>query len=166
MYDLHIKQDESGGYIVQKEEVILEQKTYGDVNEANKILSKARTKLKIARIGLLIAVISTCCLIASFVVDSPETVELAGILAGIAVLVGLVAYIVGGGIIIALKAAYKIGMFGWLVVPFPIDIITGICTFIIAILVFLFLPIIFVSMRYMEIKKEYDTVNLYISSNM
>ncbi|MCM1134766.1 MAG: hypothetical protein NC400_04240 [Clostridium sp.] len=59
----------------------------------------------------------------------------------------IVAYLFGG-LGTALSIAGKIAKWGWLVIPFPFDIITGFCTFIFAIAALVFLPIIPVRMAY------------------
>ena len=64
-------------------------------------------------------------------------------------IVGLVSYIFGG-LGTAIKMAGGIAKWGWIVVPFPYDIMTFIFSFIFAIIAFLFLPIIPVRKAYKE----------------
>ena len=64
-------------------------------------------------------------------------------------LVGLVSYIFGG-LGTAIKMAGGIAKWGWIVVPFPYDIMTFIFSFIFAIVVFICLPIIPVRKAYKE----------------
>ena len=68
----------------------------------------------------------------------------ASTLFGMSIILGLVSYILGGGIIDAVKGAAKIGKIGWLIVPFPIDLVVGLMTTVFAVLLFLCCPIIFV----------------------
>lgn len=65
------------------------------------------------------------------------------------IVAGIAAYLFGG-LGKALAIAGKIAKWGWLVIPFPFDIITGICAFIMALIVLLFVPIIPVRMAYKE----------------
>jgi len=62
---------------------------------------------------------------------------------------GLVSYIFGG-LGTAIKMAGGIAKWGWIVVPFPYDIMTFIFSFIFAICAFVFLPIIPVRKAYKE----------------
>ena len=71
------------------------------------------------------------------------------ILMSVGFIVGLVSYIFGG-LWTAIKMAGGIAKWGWIVIPFPYDIITFIFSFIFAIAVFVFLPIIPVRKAYKE----------------
>lgn len=62
---------------------------------------------------------------------------------------GLISYIFGG-LGTAIKMAGGIAKWGWIVVPFPYDIMTFIMSFIFAIFAFVFLPIIPVRKAYKE----------------
>ena len=62
---------------------------------------------------------------------------------------GLVSYIFGG-LGTAIKMAGGIAKWGWIVVPFPYDLITFGLSFIFAIIAFVFLPIIPVRKAYKE----------------
>jgi len=62
---------------------------------------------------------------------------------------GLVSYIFGG-LGTAIKMAGGIAKWGWIVVPFPYDIMTFIMSFVSAIFAFIFLPIIPVRKAYKE----------------
>lgn len=62
---------------------------------------------------------------------------------------GLVSYVFGG-FGTAVKMAGRIAKWGWCIVPFPYDILTFILAFVIAIFVFVFLPIIPVRKAYKE----------------
>ncbi|MBR6223583.1 MAG: hypothetical protein IKQ71_09105 [Lachnospiraceae bacterium] len=95
-----------------------------------------------------LATITTIILAISFMINfvSP-TIGGAGMT--FAVIGGFVAYLIGG-FGTALKMAFKIGTIGWVVVPFPYDLTTGGMTFMLAIGVFLFLPIIPINKAYKE----------------
>ncbi len=72
--------------------------------------------------------------------------EFGATLMSIGFVAGLVSYIFGG-LGTAIKMAGGIAKWGWIIVPFPYDIMTFIFSFIFAIFAFVFLPIIPVSMR-------------------
>ena len=60
---------------------------------------------------------------------------------GLGMLLSLVSYCLGG-LWTAIKAALGIAKWGWLVVPFPYDIATGVAAFAAALIVLFFVPII------------------------
>ena len=72
-----------------------------------------------------------------------------GILLGIGFLTGIASYIFGG-LLTAIKMAVGIAKWGWIIVPFPYDIMTFFMSFIFAIFAFVFLPIIPVRKAYKE----------------
>ena len=67
-------------------------------------------------------------------------------------LIGTLMFVVGmmltcvsycfGGLLSAIKGSLTIAKWGWLVVPFPYDIVTGILAFVVSIFAFFLVPII------------------------
>lgn len=98
------------------------------------------TRNQMKLIGLVASVIATVAIWAGFSMD--------GILAdvlGVIWLIGLEAgYVLAGGIKGAVGFAWKLAKFGWLIVPFPMDIMTGVFSFVVAFLIFLLCPAFFV----------------------
>lgn len=78
------------------------------------------------------------------------------LLGGLTLIIGLAltlcAYCLGG-LWTAIRAALSIAKWGWLVVPFPYDLATGLATFVIAMMVLFLLPIVPVH----KAMKEYQT---------
>ncbi len=70
-------------------------------------------------------------------------------LMAIGFIAGIVSYVFGG-LGTAIKMAGGIAKWGWLVVPFPYDIMTFFLSFFTAIYVFIFIPIIPVRKAYKE----------------
>lgn len=75
--------------------------------------------------------------------------EIGTVLMGLGFVTGLVSYIFGG-LGTAIRMAGGIAKWGWIIVPFPYDIMTFVCSFIFAIFAFVFLPIIPVRKAYKE----------------
>ena len=75
--------------------------------------------------------------------------DFGAILMVIGFVAGLVSYIFGG-LGTAIRMAGGIAKWGWIIVPFPYDILTFILSFIFAIFAFVFLPIIPVRKAYKE----------------
>lgn len=68
----------------------------------------------------------------------------------LSIMAGLLSYIFGG-LGTALKSAWKIAATGWYIIPiFPIDIFTFVITFGVAIIIFVYAPIIPVMMAYKQ----------------
>ena len=75
--------------------------------------------------------------------------DFAEIILCLGILVGMVSYLFGG-FLTAIKMSASIAKWGWLVVPFPYDIVTFMFAFMFACFAFLFLPIIPVHKAYKE----------------
>ena len=98
------------------------------------------TRNQMKLIGLVASVIAT---VASWVGFSLDGI-LADVL-GVIWLIGLEAgYVLAGGIKGDVGFAWKLAIFGWVVVPFPMDIVTGVFSFVVAFLIFLLCPAFFV----------------------
>ena len=76
---------------------------------------------------------------------------------GYGVMAGIVSYFFGG-FGTAVRMAGKIAKWGWLIVPFPYDIVTGMVSFFISIMVFIGLPIIPIRKAYKEQMMDAETV--------
>lgn len=81
-----------------------------------------------------------------------------------AALPAIPAYLIGGGIGKAVKAAWKITKIGWFLIPvFPADVLLAIAFFILSLFVFFYLPIIFVGLNYVEHKRAYNAAQAYLA---
>lgn len=81
--------------------------------------------------------------------------DIGGVIALLGMVAGIASYVFGG-LGKALSIAGKIAKWGWIVIPFPYDILTGICAFVAAIMALLFLPIIPVRMAYKERQRQME----------
>lgn len=75
--------------------------------------------------------------------------DFTGIIICLGMLIGMVSYLFGG-LLTAIKMAGGIAKWGWIVVPFPYDLVTFVLAFMFAVIAFLFLPIIPVHKAYKE----------------
>ena len=103
-------------------------------------------RLKIAQ---YIALGATALSVLGFCLNTMAGLSFGMTLMGIGFMVGLVSYIFGG-LGTAIKMALKIAKWGWIVIPFPYEVTTGIISFVFAIVAFTFLPIIPVRKAYKE----------------
>ncbi|WP_027216282.1 hypothetical protein [Butyrivibrio fibrisolvens] len=70
----------------------------------------------------------------------------------------ITAYTLTGGLDMVFGIAKKIAFFGWIILPFPIDIVTGIATFLLALFLFAAFPIVFAVICWLRIQKETKSI--------
>ena len=140
---------------------LFENVTFNDAAYAKDIRDKSAAKLEKLKIALIIAAIATICSIIAFKFSKHEA--LSNVFFVIAVVGAIASYILGGGINIAIKWALKIGKIGWFILPFPIDIATGLFAILFSLLSFFFLPVIFVALNYYQANKDYKAAEEYLS---
>lgn len=157
--------------MARKQEPLFTQMEFNNAQYAMDIKTKCEAKLVRIKLGLKIAIGAQIAW-ASFMTPIPDSLPepLPEIIMGLT-LVSTAAYIVGGGLGSAFKSTWrvakKIGWFGWLCVPFPMDIFTGIMftlmAFCIPPLFFLFLPLALVYGNYKQVKMDFDAAEEYLN---
>ncbi len=123
------------------------------VNSTGSASSAAQRKLARVRIGFIVSIIGTLAFVICFI-NSSSNVELSDAMLFVAFICSIVSYILAGGFAKAITSALALGKIGWFIVPFPIDIATGIATFGFALLLFLFMPVFFVYGNYRDARAE------------
>ncbi len=133
---------------------------------------KAQKKVNRIKIGLLIALVAELLWVATFMIH--PTNDFMIVLSDISIVGALIttiaAYIIGGGLGIALRTSWKIsttiGWIGWFVVPFPMDIFTGIFLTIMGIvmlpLLLFFVPIVFVLINLRQNSVDLKAAETYL----
>lgn len=101
------------------------------------------------KIAQYIALGATVLSVTGFCLNAIAGVDFGATLMGIGFLAGLISYF-WGGLLTAIKMAGGIAKWGWIIVPFPYDLMTFILAFFFAIFAFVFLPIIPVRKAYKE----------------
>ena len=142
----------------KKEEVkLIEDAVFDSVEKAQREVKFAKINLIRTLIGAAFAVLSTILLlIALFGKDSNFYMY--------AALPAIPAYLIGGGIGKAVKAAWKITKIGWFLIPvFPADVLLAIAFFFLSLFVFFYLPIVFVGLNYVEHKRAYNAAQAYLA---
>ena len=122
--------------------------------EAVKAACVAKVKRSIIAIGLA--------LVASLIVMIGMNKENFPVYFGIGFSISIVAYILTGSFGKIMDSAFKLGKAGWLILPFPIDIITGMATIMAMIFIFLFFPTIFIIVSFFKNKKELREAEKYL----
>ena len=89
--------------------------------------------------------------------------EMATVYMMLAFLLAIPAYIIGGGFGKVLKTAANLGKFGWLIIPFPFDIVTGLFTFIIAVFALFCVPLFFTFTNFIQHDRDYKAAKKHLS---
>lgn len=90
--------------------------------------------MKRLEIAQYIALGATCMTVLGFVINLATQSRWSMTMCGYGVMIGLISYFFGG-IKTAVKMAGKIAKWGWIILPFPYDIVTGLVAFFISIFV-------------------------------
>ena len=155
----------------QREPIIVEP-VFNSYQMAKDARDAAEKKVNRIKIGLIIAAVAELMFIFVFFVNTD--IKFLNSLKDICMYTGLAcavaSYVIGGGFLIALGTAWKIsktiGWIGWVFVPFPADIFTGLLLVIVAMCFFplslLFLPMIFVAINYKQNKVNLDVAEQYL----
>lgn len=142
---------------------------FNNAQYAMDVKAKSEAKLARVKVGLIIAAIAQFAWVISFAFPHMPELLVDGVC--IIALVGTVAgYIVGGGLLAALKFTWKfattIGWFGWVCVPFPVDIFTGIMLTGLALIMipilFIFIPLGLVFLNFIQVRKDYKAAEEYL----
>lgn len=140
----------------QKEkQKLIEDIVFEDFAKAERTVKFAKINLIRVIIGLVLAVIGT-------------GLSLYGLFgngdAMMGIYVAIPAYLIGGGIFKALKTAFKLAKIGWFIVPvFPADLAFALVFLIFGIVAFLFVPIVFVGLNYIQHNKTYQAAQEYLA---
>lgn len=128
---------------------------------------KKNKKLSRIKKGLIIAAVAQGIWVLAYLFSKANFVTVSDIFCYFGLAGNVAAYIVGGGIVSVLKRAWgmakKLFFLGWVSVPFPIDIFTGLFTSVFAFallpMAIIFLPLLLVFLNYRDIKKEINSIS-------
>ena len=136
---------------------LIETVGFESVEKAQREVKFAKVNMIRTLIGTAFAVLSTVLLLIALIgKDSQYYVY--------AALPAIPAYLIGGGIGKAIKAAWKITKIGWFLIPvFPVDVLLSIAFFFLSLFVFFYLPIILVGLNYVEHKRALKAAEAYLA---
>lgn len=140
---------------------LIETLEFNNTLHAQKTIEKTETSMKKIKRALIPAAISTTAFLYA-TMGGAQDYSVSGFLMTLSMIGSIVSYIMGGGFKIALKTAGKLAVVGWFFLPFPIDIVTGICTMIFAVIAFFFMPLVFVYLNYRQHKKNLADAKEYL----
>jgi hypothetical protein len=129
-----------------KKASIFETAAFTDVINAQATIDAYDGKVKRIKIGLILCGVSFLLLVlCAYTVGIISNILFYGSL-----LTTLAAYIVGGGLGIAIRTAFRIAGIGWIILPFPLDIFTGLVTLIFSLTCFACLPVVFILINLLQ----------------
>lgn len=137
--------------------IINQEVNYNTYQEARDVLNKAERKRNRSLIGLGVAIVATCLTLVGLFSPGHET------MLAFAFMLAFPAYILGGGFGRALKTAGKLAKFGWFIVPFPYDLVTGVVTLMFSVISFCFVPAVFVLGSFLDHNREYNEARKHLS---
>ena len=142
----------------KKENVkLIEEAMFDSVEKAQREVKFAKVNMIRTLIGTAFAVLSTVFLLIALIGKNSDFYTYA-------LLPAVPAYLIGGGILKAVKAAWKITKMGWFMIPvFPVDVLLAIAFFVLSLFAFFYLPIIFVGLNYVEHKRAYNAAQAYLA---
>lgn len=136
---------------------LMETMEFSNYAQAKDMVKNAENKRIRLLIGLGISAVST--LITLLMVFG----TLGNEYIAIPLLLALPAYLIGGGVMSALRTAGRLAKFGWFITRFPYDIVTGFFTFFFSVIAFLFIPFVFVFMNFIQHDRDYKEAKRYLS---
>lgn len=129
-----------------KKASIFETAAFTDVINAQATIDAYDGKVKRIKIGLILCGVSFLLLVlCAYTVGIISNILFYGSL-----LTTLAAYIIGGGLGIAIRTAFRIAGIGWIILPFPLDIFTGLVTLIFSLTCFACLPVVFILINLLQ----------------
>ncbi len=137
---------------------MFETMVFDDYAAAKKVADKAKIKNVFAWIGMAVAVWATYMGIMLFKTNASEPTYFLGMV------LAIVAYILAGGLGRALRFAGRVALFGWASFFFPISLLTGLLGFILGVYFFLFFPVVFVFMSFIQHNRDAKAANDYLKA--
>lgn len=138
---------------------IFDTMVFADTNAAQAILAGFDEKIKRIKIGLILCGASFLSLLLSAI----PVVFISNFFFYASIIATIAAYVISGGIKIALRTALKLAKIGWLILPFPLDIFTGIVTFIVSLFFFAFFPVVFVLISLLQTIRDKREAESYLT---
>lgn len=136
---------------------------FTSTSEAEETAMEMEAKMKRAKIGLALAAAATA--ISIIGVAAGASGNILEMFPFIGMALGIVSYIVGGGFGTALKVLKKVAFWGWFILPFPYDLVTGMTTMVLGLIAFIMLPIVFVAISYHHMSSDYRDAMDYLDAN-
>ncbi len=129
---------------------------------AKQVVDRAKFRNTLSWIGMALAVIGSIICLIHLSSEGLNDGFISG--ATIGMLFAIPAYILCGGLGRALRFAFSVAKWGWVIAPFPFDLITGLAGLFLGIGFFCLFPVIFSAMSFIEHNREYDAAKLFLAA--
>lgn len=140
----------------KKKATLLETVQFQDLKRAKREVSFAKINQLRILVGFLLAIVATY-LSFKGLMDQSE-IWVGGFF------LGVLSYLIGGGLGRAIKTAWNITKFCWFVIPFfPMDVILALCGFGFSLYGLMFVPVFFVGLNYLQHKKTLEAAKRYLA---
>lgn len=144
----------------REKEKLFEAVQFKDFEQAKRAVTLAKINQTRILIGMVIALISTGFTAYAIFGNAEQPMEYFSY----AFLLAIPAYLIGGGIVKALKQAWKIAKIGWFLIPvFPIDLAIGLVALIWSFFAFFCIPAFFVVGNYIQHKNTLQAAKSYLA---
>lgn len=141
----------------KKKASLFETVQYKDFERAKRAVKFAKVNQIRILIGFLLSIVATY-LSFKGLADQSE-IWVGGLF------LGIVSYLIGGGIGRAIKTAWNITKICWFMIPFfPLDLGLALLGFIFSLYGLMFVPIFFVGMNYIQHKRNLDEAKRYLAA--
>ncbi len=141
----------------KKTQKVVEERRFDNVAYAEDVKAACEARIKRSGIAVILAIA------ASIVAMVGMTKENFPTYFGVTVALSIAAYIITGSLLRIIDSASTLGKIGWLIMPFPLDIATGMATVMAAMIIFLFCPTLFILISMWKNKKELREAEKYLS---
>ena len=139
---------------------------YADSAMAQQELAKIPVRRKRCTIGLMIALVTEVLFILAFALGrsgNAAVVNMGEVLGYVAIAGTVASYVVGGGLLMALKTFLGICKWCWLLCPiFPLDLLIVLIGGGIGILALIFAPLLYVFINWIKVRKETKYLSEYL----
>lgn len=135
------------------------------VQMAKDILAESEVKLEQVQKAMKIGAIATVGTVISLILLATEGVmaTIGNLLLVVIAVISIISYIIGGGVGMAIKFAWKMGKIGWYILPIPlVDLAFALMVFFFALVGALYVPVLFIWLSSKQIKRDQEEAEEYL----
>ena len=136
------------------------------VQMAKDILAESEVKLENVQKAMKIGTIATVGTVIGLILlatGGDIIADIGSLLLVVTAVISIISYIIGGGVGMAIKFAWKIGKIGWYILPIPlVDLAFALMVFFFALVGALYVPVLFIWLSSKQIKRDYEEAEEYL----
>ena len=145
------------------EDVVINDRAAAEVILADAEASKAK-RMK----GMKVAAVVEACWLVGYILSKTGVdalIEIGVILFLVGVIGAIAAYIIGGGVLTAIKTGLRVAHVAWFIVPiFPVDLLIYVGALFVCAAGIFVAPLLFVFIEYRQACKDYDFAEAYLNN--